>query len=85
MGPGAILAPRHYVGVRTAIVLSAVGLEVMSELIQAQVTDLAGIKGRHAADRSHKRHGGESGSVTLGGRRLPVRRPRVRPVGDDER
>ncbi|CAN5881941.1 IS256-like element ISRba9 family transposase [soil metagenome] len=64
---------------------TAVGLEVMAELMEAEVTDLAGRKGRHDRARRHTRHGTESGSVTLGGRRVPVRRPRVRSVGDDER
>ncbi|MGH8571112.1 MAG: IS256 family transposase [Gammaproteobacteria bacterium] len=61
---------------------TAVGLEVMSELMDTEVTQLAGPKGRHDPDRTVTRHGGEDGSVTLGGRRLPVRRPRVRTVGD---
>jgi hypothetical protein len=34
----------------------------------------------HDADRSAVRHGYGEGSVTLGGRRVPVRRPRVRAV-----
>jgi putative transposase len=63
----------------------AVGLDVMAELMQAEVTDLAGPKGKHDPARTAKRHGGEHGTVTLGGRRVPVRRPRVRTVGDDER
>jgi putative transposase len=62
---------------------TAVGLEVMAEMMQAEVTELAGVKGRHNPDRSHTRHGTEQGSVTLGGRRLPVTRPRVRTVGDE--
>jgi transposase-like protein len=62
---------------------TAVGLEVMAEMMEAEVTGLAGVKGRHNPDRSHTRHGTEQGSVTLGGRRLPVARPRVRTVGDD--
>ena len=57
---------------------TAVGLEVMAEMMQAEVTDLAGPKGRHKPDRTHTRHGTEHGTVTLGGRRLPVDRPRVR-------
>lgn len=60
---------------------TAVGLEVMAELMEAEVTDLAGPKGRHDAGRTATRHGSEAGSVTLGGRRLPVSRPRVRTVG----
>lgn len=63
---------------------TAVGLEVMAELMAAEVTDLAGPKGRHNPDRVAKRHGHDAGTVTLGGRRVPVRRPRVRSVGDDE-
>jgi putative transposase len=64
---------------------TAVGLEVMAELIDAEVCELAGPKGRHDTDRTAVRHGTEAGSVTLGGRRVPVRRPRVRTVvGDDQ-
>ena len=63
---------------------TAVGLEVMDELMAAEVTDVAGPKGKHNPARVAKRHGGQDGMVTLGGRRVPVRRPRVRTVGDDE-
>src|SRR5215218_9305674 len=63
----------------------AVGLDVMAELMEAEVTDLAGPKGKHNPARTAKRHGSQDGTVTLGGRRVPVRRPRVRTVGDDER
>jgi putative transposase len=62
----------------------AVGLEVMGELMDAEVTDLAGPKGKHNPARTAKRHGSQDGSVTLGGRRVQVRRPRIRIVGDDE-
>jgi putative transposase len=62
----------------------AVGLEVMAELMEVEVTDLAGPKGKHNPARTAKRHGSEHGTVTLGGRRVGVRRPRVRTVGDDE-
>jgi hypothetical protein len=63
---------------------TAVGLEVMAEPVAAEVTDLAGPKGKHDPARVAKRHGSEQGTVTLGGRRVPVRRPRARTVGDDE-
>src|SRR5680860_962084 len=62
---------------------TAVGLQVMAQMMEAEVTDIAGPKGRHNPDRTHNRHGTEHGSVTLGGRRLPVVRPRVRTVGDE--
>jgi hypothetical protein len=63
----------------------AVGLDVMTELMEAEVTDLAGPKGKHNPARTAKRHGSEHGTVALGGRRIGVRRPRVRTVGDHER
>jgi len=58
----------------------AIGLEVMSELQEAEVAELAGPKGKHDPDRSVYRHGSEAGRVTLGGRRVPVSRPRVRSL-----
>ena len=54
------------------------GLQVMQVLMEADVTAVAGPKGRHDPARSAVRHGHERGSVTLGGRRVPVTRPRVR-------
>ncbi len=60
----------------------AIGLEVMDELIEAEVTDVAGEKGKHDPGRSAYRHGTEAGKVTLGGRRVRVVRPRVRTVAD---
>jgi len=56
------------------------GLQVMQSLMDADVAALAGPRGRHDPARSATRHGREAGSVTLGGRRVPVRRPRVRAV-----
>ena len=54
------------------------GLQVMQVLMEADVTALAGPKGRHDEARTAVRHGRERGSVTLGGRRVPLARPRVR-------
>ena len=54
------------------------GLSVMQSLMDESVTEICGPKGRHQPDREAVRHGTEDGSVTLGGRRVPVRRPRVR-------
>ena len=54
------------------------GLQVMAALMEADVSALAGPKGRHDEARTAVRHGHERGSVTLGGRRVPVTRPRVR-------
>jgi putative transposase len=54
------------------------GLQVMQAVMEESVTELAGPKGRHDPNRVAGRHGHEGGSVSLGGRRVPVRRPRVR-------
>jgi hypothetical protein len=62
-----------------AVAVSA-GLQVLQALMAESVTALAGPKGRHNPERTAVRHGSASGSVTLGGRRVPVRRPRVRAV-----
>src|SRR6476469_9893577 len=50
----------------------------MDTMMEAHGTAVCGPKGRHDADRSATRHGHGAGSVTLGGRRVPVRRPRMR-------
>jgi putative transposase len=55
-----------------------VGLGVLSELMAEEVDDVVGPKGRHDVDRAAVRHGHETGQVTLGGRRVPMQRPRVR-------
>lgn len=60
-----------------AMAVSA-GLAVMGSLMAESVTALCGPKGKHDAGRSAVRHGSEDGSMTLGGRRVGVRRPRVR-------
>jgi len=54
------------------------GLQVMQALMEADVAALAGPKGKHDVTRTAVRHGRERGSVTLGGRRMPVTRPRAR-------
>jgi transposase-like protein len=61
-----------------------VGLSVVHELMEAEVTEVVGPKGKHDPDRTAKRHGHEDGSMTLGGRRVKVSRPRMRSA-DDER
>lgn len=57
-----------------------VGLQVMAELFEADVRGLCGPRGRHNPDRVGYRHASQAGSVTLGGRRVAVARPRVRAV-----
>ena len=61
-----------------------VGLGVVHELMELEVDEVVGPKGKHDEDRVAVRHGHENGSMTLGGRRVSVRRPRMR-TADDER
>jgi putative transposase len=55
-----------------------VGLGVLTELMEEEVDDVVGPKGKWNAERTAVRHGHEGGEVTLGGRRVEVERPRVR-------
>src|SRR3954471_9639778 len=61
-----------------------VGLGVLLELMEAEVDEVVGPRGRHDPDRTAVRHGHEGGEVTLGGRRVPVRRPRARTADGSE-
>ncbi len=61
----------------------AIGLQVLDELMAAEVAELAGPKGKHNPDRRFYRHGTEDGSVTLGGRKVDVTRRRVRTANDE--
>jgi putative transposase len=61
-----------------------VGLGVVHELMELEVDEVVGPKGKHNPDRAAKRHGHGDGSKTLGARRVQVSRPRMRSA-DDER
>lgn len=62
----------------------ATGLAVMHELMEEEVAALAGPKGAHDPARAVYRHGHEDGQVTLGARRVKIRRPRVRKKSGGE-
>jgi putative transposase len=55
-----------------------VGLGVLEELMAEEVDEVCGPRGKHDPDRVAYRHGSDDGQVTLGGRRVPVERPRMR-------
>jgi transposase-like protein len=62
-----------------------VGLGVLAELLEEEVSQIVGPKGKHNPERTAVRHGHEDGEVTLGGRRVQVKRPRARTVdGESE-
>ena len=50
----------------------SVGLGVVHALMEAEVDEVVGPKGKWNPDRTAKRHGHERGSMTLGGRRVEV-------------
>ena len=57
-----------------------VGARPKKTVVAHPVDEVVGPKGKQDPDRSAVRHGHEAGEVTLGGRRVPVERPRVRAV-----
>jgi len=61
-----------------------VGLGVVHELMEFEVDEVVGPKGKQDPERTAVRHGHGDGSMTLGGRRVKVSRPRIRSA-DDER
>jgi transposase-like protein len=61
-----------------------VALGVLDQLLEEEVQEVVGPRGKHNRDREAVRHGRERGSVTLGGRRVGISRPRVRSA-DGER
>jgi putative transposase len=89
--PGEIAVPEQVVVSMAEIAESAkegllalavgTGLQVMAAMFAEDAERLCGPAGRHNAERAGYRHGSEAGSVTLGGRRVPVTRPRVRAAG----
>jgi putative transposase len=60
-----------------------VGLGVLSEMMEAELDEVVGPKYANNAQRTAVRHGHEDGEVTLGGRRVAVRRPRARSADDE--
>jgi putative transposase len=62
-----------------------VGLGVMAELMEEELDEVVGPRGKHDPERTAVRHGREAGEVTLGGRRVSVERPRARTAeGESE-
>src|SRR2546427_3094390 len=54
------------------------GLAALDELFREEAVALAGHKGRHQPQRTHHYWGTAQTELTFGGRRVQVRRPRVR-------
>src|SRR5712692_1823226 len=61
-----------------------VGLRVMAEMMEVEVTGRVGAKHAKRVEREASRHGSAPGSVVLGGRRVKVSRPRARSRDGEE-
>jgi putative transposase len=85
-GPTVAESPRHLplvdllVDARTELFELAVrsGLKVLETMLEADRVALCGPRYAHAAERAASRAGTVSSEVVLGGRKVAVRRPRVR-------
>ena len=62
----------------------AAGMAVMQAMFEAEIAQACGPKGRHDPNRAAVRHGSGRGSVTLGGRKVAVTRPRARTTDGHE-
>jgi putative transposase len=60
------------------------GLLAVAQIMEEEITATAGPRGRHDPDRVATRNGTAPGSVTLGGRRVPIARPRAVLTGGGE-
>jgi len=56
------------------------GRRVLEIMMEADRTAVCGAKGRHDAERSAQRGGSTPSAVTLGGRRIDIKRPRARSL-----
>jgi putative transposase len=63
---------------------ASAGLLAVSQIMNEEMTAKVGLKGRHDPDRVATRNGGAPASVVLGGRTVPVRRPRATMTGGGE-
>ena len=61
----------------------ASGLKVLTTMLEADRTALCGPRYQHQAERAASRAGRVTGEVVLGGRKVQIRRPRVRADGHE--
>lgn len=88
-GPTVVESPRHLplvdllVDARAELFELAVrsGLKVLETMLEEDRTAICGLRYAHVADRQASRAGTVSSEVVLGGRKVAVRRPRVRADG----
>jgi putative transposase len=60
------------------------GLAVVGQIFEEELTQLVGPRGKHSPQRQAYRHGQEARQLTLGGRRVEVQKPRARTKAGEE-
>lgn len=60
------------------------GIKALKIMLEDEVTSYAGEKGKHNKARAAYRHGFENSSVTLGGQKISIEKPRVRSKDGDK-
>ena len=60
------------------------GMQVLEAMLKEEQAALCGPRYEHSEDRKAYRHGSEDGLLTLGGRKVRVKKPRVRSVEGKE-
>jgi len=60
------------------------GLLIMKALLEDEVDQLVGERYAHDSERQASRHGHEEGHVVFAGRKVPLKRPRVRSLNGKE-
>jgi len=72
-------------GAKTALMELAVasGLQVVQAMFEEDRTALCGLRYQHGLERSARRAGTAASEVVLGGRKVAVRRPRVRTAAGE--
>lgn len=74
--PMAVLAFTLRRGLREFVVQS--GMKALGDLFEEERTELCGPRYKHEPERAAHRAGSTTGELTMGGRRVQVRRPRAR-------
>lgn len=59
------------------------GVEVVKQILEQDVTEIVGPKGRHNKGRTANRHGTEQTKVVLNDKKISIQKPRVRSEGHD--
>ncbi len=62
----------------------SLGIEVLRQMMEADVCEAAGPKGKHNPNRHAYRHGTDDTKVVLGGEKVSIKRPRVRTTDGGE-